>query len=204
MKSRGWVMLPILLLLVVGCEGSQSDATAGSKSQAKAQEEASGSVTSSGEEEVLSFRGVEIKAVSHPKAPPPGEVPPIFRRNVPGTSERACVDVNRNLDAVGRDGALRSGEFVAGPFDSYIIHWTPTNEGKLWWAPLHTDLMPGVRVEAILLDNPSVRRTYEFSTVGHADDAFYPSGILLPKSGTWRLVVTSGPDWGCFELTLPG
>ena len=60
MKSRGWVMLPILLLLVVGCEGSPSDATAGSKSQAKAQEEASDSVTSSGEEEVLSFRDVEI------------------------------------------------------------------------------------------------------------------------------------------------
>ena len=203
MEPRGWVMLPILLLIAVGCEGFPLDATAGSSSGAKSQV-SSGSVTSSDEGEDLSFRDVEAKAVSHPKAPPPGEVPPLFRRNVPGTSERACVDVNRNLGAMGRDGALRSGEFVAGPFDSYIIHWTPYNEGKLWWAPLHTDLMPGVRVEAILLDEPSVRHTFEFSTVGHTDGAFYPSGILLPKSGTWRLLVTSGPDWGCFELTLPG
>jgi hypothetical protein len=205
MKSRRWVMLPILLLLVVACEGFPPGATAESKSKSEAKSQGpSRSITDSGEGEVPSSRDVEIRAGSYPKAPPPREAPSIFTRDVPGTSGRTCVNVNRNLDAMGRDGALRSGEFVAGPFGSYTIHWTPYNEGKLWWAPLHTDRMPGVRVEAILLDEPSVRRSYEFSTVGFTEDAFYPSGTLLPKSGTWRLFVTSGPDWGCFELTLPG
>ena len=33
--------------------------------------------------------------------------------------------------------------------------------------------------------------------------AFFPSLVALPRGGTWLLIATGGPNWGCFILTLP-
>ena len=27
--------------------------------------------------------------------------------------------------------------------------------------------------------------------------------VALPRGGTWLLIATGGPNWGCFILTLP-
>lgn len=145
-------------------------------------------------------RAVEAEARAYPSAPPPKELPEGFRKKVPGTSRRECVEV-------GDEVAVRSGEFVAGSFRTYVDFWKPNPKyGKLWWAPLHLgeyDPNPELTVRTVRLDKPSTARAYRFSDVGAIDNAiFYPSSIPLPTRGTWRLVATSGADWGCFDLTL--
>lgn len=140
---------------------------------------------------------VEAEAKTYPSAPPPIELPALFK-NTPGTAERECI-------AAGNYTSLRSGEFVAGNFRGYIEQWKPNlQQGKLWWVPLHSQSMRSLTVKAILLDDPKVSRTYGQSLVAEGEDGTlgYATNIPLPTHGTWRLVVTSGPDWGCFELTL--
>jgi hypothetical protein len=142
----------------------------------------------------------EEDARNHPSAPPPEKPTAPFQEQHPGTVERKCVDVERHE-------VVRSGEFVAGPFRLYKEQWRPDlrpNEGKLWWVPLHQDQMRWLTVRAFSLDNPAMNRFYDFGTVAsnREGDQFYPSGIPLPVAGRWRLVATSGPDWGCFDLTI--
>ena len=37
---------------------------------------------------------------------------------------------------------------------------------------------------------------------GHDWSDRYPGIIAIPRAGTWAIVATAGPDWGCFLLTL--
>ena len=158
---------------------------------------------------------IQREAQSHPEALPPENLPSNFEEAVPGTAERKCVEVNQLLEETGRDGAIRSGEQVAGTFPHFIRSWTPHNENKLWFAPLHTQRMPGLKIRAIPLADPDKARLILYEDVAWgAEDAppdsreaietrFYPGSLRLPEAGKWRLVAVSGPDWGCFELTLP-
>ncbi len=123
MRQKTWLALLIALLLVFGCQHDSASKTSSSDAAS-----------------------VQRKALSHPEAPPPENLPSTFKEDVPGTSERRCVKVNRLLDETGRGGSIRSGEFVAGPFDRYIRRWVPENKGKLWFAPLHTEEMPGATI----------------------------------------------------------
>lgn len=89
----------------------------------------------------------------------------------------------------------------------FVRGWVPENENKLWFAPLHTEEMPGLTIRAIPLARPEKARTIEYRHVAWTTsdgDPFYPGEIRLPEAGIWRLIATSGPDWGCFEMTLPG
>lgn len=152
----------------------------------------------------------------HPSAPPPKNAPWWFGQGVPGTAERECVTVNPLLGKTGGLGAIRSGQFVAGPFPAYVGGWNPRADLKLWFAPLHTRRMPGLEVKATLLGEPGkalvVRRTgfawgdqrAPRDSARAIDTRFYPGTMRLPGAGTWRLVASSGPDWGCFEVKLPG
>jgi hypothetical protein len=121
----------------------------------------------------------------------------------PGSRERRCV----NTDA----DAMRSGDFVAGPFDWYNGAWRQ-GYGKIWW---HPDEMPSERpvliVQAARLDEPAESRVYEATFVSwpsgpNESEAtsikFYPTGIRLPTVGRWMMVVTAGNNWGCFVLTV--
>ena len=158
---------------------------------------------------------IQREAQSRPEAPPPEYLPSNFEEGVPGTAERRCVDVNRLLEETGRDGAIRSGELVAGSFPHFIRSWTPHNENKLWFAPMHTERMQGLKIRAIPLAHLDEARLILYEDVAWgAEDAppdsrkaidtrFYPGSLRLPEAGKWRLVAASGPDWGCFELTLP-
>jgi hypothetical protein len=157
---------------------------------------------------------VEREAQSYPQAPPPKELPANFEQEHPGSSERECVYVNPLLDEVGRDGAIRSGQIVAGPFGHFVRGWNPYIENKLWIAPLHTGGMPGATIQRVPLDGQRGMSAVRYEQVAWTAEAasqesaearstrFYPGGLKLPEAGRWRLVVTSGPDWGCFELTL--
>jgi len=142
----------------------------------------------------------EEDARSHPSAPPPEQPVQHFLDRNPGTEQRKCVDVERHE-------IVRSGEFVAGDFRRYIDQWRPnmpSNEGKIWWVPLHQDKMGGLKVRAFSLDDSTVNRMYYFPMAASSREGrqFYPSGIPLPTAGRWRLVATSGPDWGCFDVTV--
>lgn len=132
----------------------------------------------------------------YPSAPPPPKVPQNFK-NVPGTAERKCTNAKDKP-------VLRSGEFVVGNVDQYLAAWKPNPvEGKLWWVPLHADQMPGLLVRATLLADPTTSYIYQQPLVAWGNGTrFYASGVLLPTAGTWMLIATSGPDWGCFILTV--
>lgn len=156
---------------------------------------------------------VELLARKHPKAPAPANLPALFEQEVPGTAERECVYVNRLLVETGGGGAIRSGEFVAGPFTYFVRGWVPYNENKLWFAPLHTQKMSKLVVRAIPLAHPEKARTILYKTIAWEAEAppdskeamdtrFYPGAMRLPEAGRWRLIANSGPDWGCFEVTV--
>jgi hypothetical protein len=150
-----------------------------------------------------SIADAEVEARRHPQAPLPSQGRAAFQDS-PGIAERTCVDVER-YRPLAPEAGVRSGEFIAGPFALYASEWKSQqgNFGKLWWIPLHTNAFPGLTVRAVLLDDPSIRRVFSESIVGHGSGgAFYPSTVVLPTPGRWLLVATSGPDWGCFVLTL--
>ncbi|HEX8229636.1 MAG TPA: hypothetical protein VF826_10035 [Chloroflexia bacterium] len=142
----------------------------------------------------------EEDARTHPTAPSPGNRPPEFNMNYPGTAQRTCVDV-------AKDDIVRSGEFIAGNFQLFIEQWRPNlteREGKIWWIPLHQDQMPGLTVKLIRFEDlTTIFQVRNFPTVGSTGvGSFYPSGVPLPSAGRWRLVATSGPDWGCFDVAV--
>ncbi len=120
-----------------------------------------------------------------------------------GSHERRCVDTER--------GAMRSGDFVAGPFDLYNGVWRQ-GYGKLWWHPNEMPPeAPVLVVQAIRLDEPADGLVFEAKQVagqsgptesGATGTRFYPTGIRLPTVGRWMLVATAGNNWGCFILTV--
>jgi hypothetical protein len=120
-----------------------------------------------------------------------------------GSRERRCV----NADA----GAMRSSDFVAGPFDRYNDLWRQ-GYGKLWWHPNEMPSeAPMLTVQATRLDEVAESRVYETRDIAspsgpgesRATSArFYPTGIRLPTVGRWMMVATAGNNWGCFVLTV--
>ena len=147
----------------------------------------------------VEFRYPQESPQAYPSAPPPAQPGPLFQAAQPGITERNCAQV-------GEHATVRSGEFVAGDFQAYRAGWRPNlpaDQGKLWWAPLHTD-MSGLTLYATLLDDPAVSRVYQFGAAAgsNANGSFYPSAVPLPQPGRWRIVATAGPDWGCFDLAV--
>ena len=148
-----------------------------------------------------SVAAAEAEAASYPQAPPPRVTTFNLRHDFPGSAERTCVEVGEDA----ADQGIRSGEFVAGNLGSFTKHWgTAAETGKVWWKPLHTlDISEsGLTVRATLLDDPAITRVYHNDGIGYGSGRFYPSLISLPRHGRWMLVATSGPDWGCFIVTL--
>jgi len=107
--------------------------------------------------------------------------------------------------------AVRSGDFIAGPFESYNDVWKQ-GYGKLWWHPSEmTPKRPLLVVQATRLDEQAESRVFESSDIAwpsgpNESEAtslkFYPTGIRLPSLGRWMLVATAGNNWGCFIHTL--
>lgn len=143
---------------------------------------------------------VEEDARTYPSAPPPQNLSPIFGRNTPGTEKRTCVNAD-NYEWV------RSGEFIAGPF--FKRRWQPGVQdarerlAKIYWYPLHTDQLSQLTVNVVRRDDSTlVKRSNTSNVSSDQGGSFYYGAVTVPSAGRWRLVVTSGPDWGCFDLAL--
>jgi hypothetical protein len=199
------IILALALLLLVGCE-TTPDTSARRDSPDGATPVGSAAVGGRLDDPAAlpDVRAAEDRAGEYPSAEPPRRVFPIFRRDLPGTSRRECVEVSPGERA-------RSGEFVASV--EYLYRddsESGRRSAKIAWSPLHLreeylangGETSGMEIRAASLEEPGRIVTHEITrTAGNSGTgAFYPSGTPLPGEGPWRLVVTSGPDWGCFDL----
>ena len=124
-----------------------------------------------------------------------------------GTSKRECVEVPRRT-------YVRSGEFVARVEHTYTGENTGKRYAKIPWSRLHLSEdyfanegeVRAMTVRVASLDEPSKIQVRKLSeTAGNASGEFYTSGTPLPGRGPrWRMIATSGPDWGCFDLKTSG
>ena len=123
-------------------------------------------------------------------------------------SPRVCVTGHDVGPAV--SGEFRIGGNLAG---SSSMH--AGRPGKVWWAPLHYAAdMPPLVVRGRSLTTPSDTVRFTSSKIGWQGmpgarsvppamrKYFFPSGITIPRSGRWLVIATSGPNWGCFILTV--
>ena len=126
------------------------------------------------------------------------------------------IDGAPRVCATGYDmGPVSSGEFTIGGNLGGVAAVRAGRPRKIWWAPrLAARDMPPLLVRGRSLTNP--RDTLRFTSAKVAWQAvpggppmpeterkyFFPSGITIPHSGRWLLIATSGPNWGCFILTV--
>jgi hypothetical protein len=101
---------------------------------------------------------------------------------------------------------LRSGTFVVGNFASYRQYWQGTlDTSKLYYVPLDPTGHPPLVITAQSLDDPD-EMTSPLQQAGDAWTAtggfFYATGTVIPHRGRWRLTVTAGTNWGCFDFKL--
>jgi hypothetical protein len=138
-----------------------------------------------------------------------GEAYPRFLTTAPRDAlPRRCV-------AAWEIGPAQSGEFTIGGNLAGSVAMRAGRPGKVWWAPLHYAAdMPPLVVRGRSLTTPS--DTLIFTTAKIAWPVtpggprvppaqrkyFFPSGITIPGPGRWLLIATSGPNWGCFILTV--
>lgn len=185
------LLLPALLL-AAGCGG---DNEAVSRQKTPPGETGKGKLSD--------IRDAEDEGRAHAAAPPPERRTPVFSSSSPGSSGRECVALPAN-------GVRRSGEFATD------LLYLRDEEGpggwgaKMPWSPLHLREeyfanegdVRGVTVRVASLRAPREIRTQRFErTSGFKELGLaYPSYVRLPGEGPWRMVATSGPDWGCFDV----
>lgn len=128
-------------------------------------------------------------------------------RSTPGSSVARCVSVGGHTD-------IRSGQFIAGNFASFIHGWDGTYEtSKLYYVPLHPTtgsplVLTARRIEQEAPGGPLVAREvvhlrftngFAWSTTG---EAFYVTGTVLPHAGHWQIEASASADRGCFEVEI--
>jgi len=113
-----------------------------------------------------------------------------------GSSARRCV-------SVGRAQYARSGDFVVGPFASYVDVWR-RGYGKLAVVPVHGSSKSPATLAITASRLGAVRGARVFdAALQHGAWYFYPTNIHLPSRGRWLLVTATSQTWGCFIFTLP-
>ena len=192
-----------MLPFVVGCG---SDPDAGSR-PVKSSEAAGPEASLTGDEphdsKVLSdVRDAEAEGKAYPTAASPERTSPVFEQPLRGTSKRECVEIPRRT-------YVRSGEFVARVEYVYTDENTGERYAKIPWSRLHLSeeyfanegKVAAMIVRVAPLEDPSRIEARKLSgTAGNASGEFYTSDTPLPGEGPWRMIATSGPDWGCFDL----
>ena len=139
-------------------------------------------------------RTVDAAAAEGAKHPKAGGTEPVMYANAFGPKERQCVDAEKHLTA-------RSGEFVAGPFDTHVM--MAGLGRKVWWAPRQGAAMPPMQFRAVKItpSDSTVAVTWTFASVVRNENGyFFNTTFRFPEVGKWLVVVTSGDNWGCFLL----
>jgi hypothetical protein len=159
----------------------------------------------------------ETEGAAYPRGPAREHDPVVFAGNPIGTPERKCTSGPSTDVAAGKSAGfdfsytpvgIRSGDFVIG---GQIGAGTPPGAGrqsKIWWAPYHNphEHFTPLVVRGARLGHPGdtiryMQPNHAWPGRGPETDAFFPSGIELPRPGRWLLIATAGDDWGCFILT---
>jgi hypothetical protein len=130
-------------------------------------------------------------------------------RTAHGTSERLCVEAGEDV---------RSGEIVIGgvpPAPLQFLYDGPAAialRRKVWLSPLHLPVRDRsgwpepmtLQVRAIRIDAAAPPETHLVSAIVRTNGQFRFWPVEhLPVSGRWLLVVTGGPNWGCFFYGSP-
>lgn len=148
---------------------------------------------------------VEELGAGHARAEPPPATPGTFAA-WEGVAERRCVQVRPSV-------GNRSGEFVVR---TGILPVSVGRVFKVSWSPLHNarrmELLVRGRNVSTMADSARFRRTDvavpgvdAVDEDGKINSWFFPTGLVLHTPGRWLLVATSGPNWGCFVVTVePG
>ncbi len=116
-------------------------------------------------------------------------------RDLPGTSDRRCVETNR-------EPAVRTGDFVVGSFVGGPASWG-RGPRKLWWAPASspdTLRLTAVRLDRLVEPRQSIHTVIAAPVGPDSAHTFHPTTVSLPPDGTWMMIATSGTSWGCLVL----
>lgn len=157
-------------------------------------------------------QAAEAEGAAYPRAAIPRAVSSNFSSPFTGTTARKCVLPPPDDSLPG--SSPRSGEFIlrgyfgrTGPMGNLI-----GRARKYMWEPLHNPYVyptrRGLLVRGVRIGHPSdtlrlaVARAAYPGTRQKYTEAGYPSGFRFPAAGEWLMVATSGPDWGCFVLTI--
>ncbi len=199
MTGRFPALLIAAALLATGC-GGEPETSSDKNAPAEA-----AAADAAGPAKLTDMRDAEEEGRAYPTAPPPDRTFPTFRKDLPGTEKRECVEVRvGTANSPGDD--VRSGEFAAAVM--YLYEEAGNRFAKIGWKPLHLHEeyfenggdVSGLEVRVASLSEPTEIVTFRKGDVSGGGEAFYSSGTPLPGEGPWRMVATSGPDWGCFDL----
>lgn len=100
-------------------------------------------------------------------------------------------------------GPVRSGEFVIGGTLQGQVKRGVGQMRKVWYQPVHPALEYDLVVRGRSLSNPADTMRMVFTEWVHSPGRevwFFPSGTIIPAVGSWMLLVTHGPNWGCFLI----
>lgn len=118
---------------------------------------------------------------------------------VPGNARGTC-------EAVGSERDVRSGGFMAGPFDEVRRTWNTEREGfgrrevRLYFVPKNAKNMPGVVVTA--RSGGETVRVKQTNVADAEQWRYYEIRLKLPRPGEWTIRAAAGPDAGCFRVGL--
>lgn len=130
-----------------------------------------------------------------------GEQTAVLNR-VPGKKADTCAVVGSQRD-------LRSGDFLAGPFDTARAQYGHREPGatkrsvRLYFVPLHAKAMPGLKLTFTNVASGATVVARQKQVADAEQWKFYDTRTLLKESGRWQVRATAGPDKGCFTFALP-
>jgi hypothetical protein len=147
--------------------------------------------------------GQEIDPQSDENAQPTkkGEQTAVLNR-VPGKKSETCVVVGARRD-------VRSGDFLAGAFDTARSQYGHTQPGtskrsvRLYFVPLHAKKMPELKLTFTHAGSGEIVVVRQKQIADAEQWKFYDTRTVLKHPGRWRVQAAAGPDRGCFSFVLP-
>ncbi len=153
-----------------------------------------------------SVAAAEAEGAAFPRGAAPTFVSINFSHPFDGTAERKCVAPSATE---GQSEQLRSGEIlIRGQF---VGEWGPEarRTNKFLWIPVHNpfEFPNALLLRAARIGHPEdafrvAIADWGYEGRGHERESGFPSGVALPKAGSWMIIATAGDDWGCFLFSV--